>query len=219
MRDGKVVYRALRALARRTPNARTAMAAAAAIAVFDAGSALAGGAGSGTSLCIPETPGKAVRTPGVTGGCKPHYTPREVGPGPETTIRWNQTANPGFQVPTETEIAKVGPVTVVGTCVENGGGETRAATRFVSTESGMYQAGGYSGGETPFKAGEPATNAPGQSSSGGYPGKPKGDQGDAADWTITTTGDFAISGFSTEGVWLEGEAGAACTFTGYAVID
>jgi hypothetical protein len=117
-------------------------------------------------------------------------------------------------------LAKVGPFTVTGYCYVNTT-TTAAATYIATSEKGSY-AQGYSGmgSEAALAVEEPVQISD---------DKPEGltathvatfTSADDGSWGgQTADGSLTFNGFANQGVWLSGESGPACSFSGYLVTE
>jgi hypothetical protein len=139
------------------------------------------------------------------------------------TIRWRTSvASAGKTIgePATVVLAEVGPFTITGRCYESGT-NTAAATYIGTTETGSF-AQGYSGqgSEEPLTAGEVL-----QISEDTAEGNTIGHEAnfrspDDGSWAAETAdGSLALNGFGTQGVWLQGASGPACSFSGYIVTE
>jgi collagen triple helix repeat protein len=138
-------------------------------------------------------------------------------------IRWRTTvaaAGKSKAEPATVVLAKVGPFTVTGNCyVETT--LTDAATYISTSETGSY-AQGYSGkgSEKPLTAGESLQIS--EETAEGTTATHETDYLSPNDgsWSaMTHEGSVAFDGFGTQGVWLQGASGPACSFSGYLVIE
>jgi hypothetical protein len=176
--------------------------------------------------------GKTGKT-GATG--KPGAPAKEGAPGKEGpqgkegaegnphTIRWRATvATPG---PSEAEahtvtLASMGPFTVSGHCYESGE-DTDAATYIATSETGSF-AQGYSsrGSEDPLTAGEDLQISEETAAGNTAAHEPKFVSANDGSWSARpANGSFALDGFGDQGVWLQGESGPACSFSGFIVVE
>jgi hypothetical protein len=172
------------------------------------------------------TAGKTGAT-GATGGTGPTgATGKEGPPGKEGVtgmIRWRTTiatAGASEAEPATVVLAAVGPFTVTGHCYVNGS-TTDAATYISTSEAGSF-AQGYDtvGSENPLKAGEDLQIseevADGVTATHTANFKSVNDGSWAAE---TATGSLSLNGFANQGVWLQGESGPACSFSGYLITE
>jgi Collagen triple helix repeat (20 copies) len=156
-------------------------------------------------------------TPGLEG---------ETGPeGPEggtsaALKRWRKSiAVAGKGKAATVSLLTVGPFEVVGHCEEEaGGGETIASTFIVSSEAGAFAAEPEEGEQIALPVGKAVSITP--EAAEGEPEEPvfKGPNGGLFS-AETKTGTIALDGASNEGVFLSGESGPACFFSGYAVVE
>jgi hypothetical protein len=138
-------------------------------------------------------------------------------------IRWRTTvATPGASSsePHTVTLASVGPFTVTGHCYESTT-KTDAATYISTTETGSF-AQGYSsrGSEEPLTAGEDLQIS--EETAEGTTATHEANFVSANDgsWSARpANGSFALDGFGDQGVWLQGESGPACSFSGYLVVE
>jgi hypothetical protein len=117
-------------------------------------------------------------------------------------------------------LATVGPFTVEGHCYEEGT-ETFAATYIRTSETGSF-AQGYSnqGSETPLKAGEDLQISEDTARGTTATHEAKFDSADDGSWgAVSQDNSVSLNGFGNQGVWLQGAAGPACSFSGYLVIE
>jgi hypothetical protein len=146
--------------------------------------------------------------------------------GPEGVsgvLRWRTTvatAGKAIGEPATVELAKAGPFTVTGHCYETGT-ETAAATYISTTETGSF-AQGYSGkgSEQPLTAGNDLQiseeTAEGETATHEANFRSPND----GSWSaMTAGGTLSLDGFGTQGVWLQGASGPACSFSGYLVVE
>jgi hypothetical protein len=168
-------------------------------------------------------------TNGTKGEPGPQGTPGlegETGPeGPEggtsaALKRWRKSiAMAGKGKATKVTLLTVGPFEVVGHCEEEaGGGETIASTFIVSSEAGAFAAEPEEGEQIALPKGQEVSITPEPAE--GEPEEPvfKGPNGGLFS-AETKTGTLALDGASNEGVFLSGESGPACFFSGYAVVE
>jgi hypothetical protein len=146
-------------------------------------------------------------------------------PGPETTTNsalrpWRRTiatAGKGKAKATTLSLLKAGPFEVQAKCWEEEG-ETVAETDLVSTEAGSVAAESEEGEQIPLAPNTPVSVSPEPAE--GEPTTPvfKGPYGGLFS-AQTKTGALALDGAPNEGVYLNGESGPACFFSGYAVVE
>jgi hypothetical protein len=172
------------------------------------------------------TAGKTGAT-GATGATGPTgATGKEGPPGKEGVtgmIRWRTTiatAGASEAEPATVVLAAVGPFTVTGHCYVNAS-TTDAATYISTSEAGSF-AQGYDtvGSENPLKAGEDLQIseevADGVTATHTANFKSVNDGSWVAE---TATGSLSLNGFANQGVWLQGESGPACSFSGYLITE
>jgi Collagen triple helix repeat (20 copies) len=139
------------------------------------------------------------------------------------TIRWRKTVATAGKTIAEAAtvvLAEVGPFTVTGRCYEETT-NTDAATYISTSETGSF-AQGYNGqgSEEALTAGENL-----QISNDVAAGNTIGHEAtflspDDGSWAAETAdGSLALNGFGNQGVWLQGESGPACSFSGYLVTE
>ena len=117
-------------------------------------------------------------------------------------------------------LAKIGPFTVTGHCYISAA-NTAAATYIATSEKGSY-AQGYSsrGSEAALEVEEPVLisnlTAEGLTAThvANFTSPDDGSWGGQ-----TANGSITFNGFSNQGVWLSGESGPACSFSGYLVTE
>ena len=143
--------------------------------------------------------------------------------GVSGVLRWRTTiatAGKSIAEPTTVVLATVGPFTVTGHCYE-ATTKTVAAT-YISTSEENSFAQGYSsvGSEQPLKAGEDLQiseeRAEGTTATHQSTFVSVNDGSWAAE---TATGSLTLNGFGNQGVWLQGESGPACSFSGYLITE
>jgi hypothetical protein len=151
---------------------------------------------------------------------------KEGAPGKEGVsgmIRWRTTvaaAGKSEAEPATVVLAKVGPFTVTGHCYVKTT-QTDAATYIGTSETGSY-AQGYSGrgSEEPLKAGEEPQISEETASGVTATHEARYFSPNDGSWSATThDGSVAFDGFGTQGVWLQGASGPACSFSGHLVIE
>ncbi len=137
--------------------------------------------------------------------------------------RWRTTiatAGPNEGEATTVELAKIGPFTVTGHCYESGT-NTDAATYISTTETGSF-AQGYSGQgrEEGLTAGEDLQISEDVAEGATTTHKANFRSPDDGSWgAVTADGSLSLNGFGSQGVWLQGESGPACSFSGYLVTE
>jgi Collagen triple helix repeat (20 copies) len=139
------------------------------------------------------------------------------------TIRWRTSvATPGASSaePHTVTLASVGPFTVTGHCYESGE-ETDAATYIATSETGSF-AQGYDeqGSNGPLTAGDDlqiSEEIAGSETAGHEANFVSANDGS---WSARTAGgSLSLDGFGDQGVWLQGESGPACSFSGFLVVE
>jgi hypothetical protein len=171
-------------------------------------------------------PGKTGAT-GKEGPAGKEGAPGKEGPpgkeGVSGMLRWRtsvQTAGKSEAEAAVVELAKAGPFTVTGHCYESAG-ETLAATYIRTSEDGSYAQGYSSNNYVPLNAKDgdkqiSEETAEGETSTheASYFGP------DDGSWSATSAdGSLSLDGFGTQGVWLRGESGPACSFSGFLVTE
>jgi hypothetical protein len=146
--------------------------------------------------------------------------------GPEGNAhitRWRltvATAGKSEKEAATVELAKAGPFTVSGHCYESGA-NTDATTYIATTETGSF-AQGYSGqgSEEPLTAGEDLPISEDVAQGTTAPAKANFRSPDDGSWAaVTADGSLTLNGFANQGVWLQGESGPACSFSGYIITE
>lgn len=147
---------------------------------------------------------------------------KEGAEGNPHTIRWRKavaTAGKSLGEATSVELAKAGPFTVTGHCWE-AGEETEAATYIATSETGSFAQGYEAGSNSPLTAGEEL-----QISEEIAKGETAGHEANFVSandgsWSaMTADGSLSLDGFGDQGVWLQGESGPACSFSGFLVVE
>jgi hypothetical protein len=147
--------------------------------------------------------------------------------GSSSIVSWNKTiatagAPPGAKHFARkgnanfVDLAKIGPFTIRGFCSSVEG--VQATTDVVSGQDGSsfawddnVQAGSFNSGNTA----QASNSAYGSSESAGY-----ATEYDNGDFAVTTAdGATAFTGFATNGVYINGAEGPACSFQGHVVIE
>lgn len=164
---------------------------------------------------------------GKTGGTGPVGPVGPTGPqgpaGVSGVIRWRTTVatpGPSSSEPHTVTLATVGPFTVTGHCYESGL-KTDAATYIATSETGSF-AQGYSsrGSEEPLTAGEDLQISEETAEGTTATHEAKFVSANDGSWSARpANGSFALDGFGDQGVWLQGESGPACSFSGYLVVE
>jgi hypothetical protein len=151
---------------------------------------------------------------------------KEGSRGPEGVSgldRWRTTVATAGKNKAEAAIvvlATAGPFTVEGHCYEEGA-NTAAATYIRTSETGSV-AQGYSGqgSETPLKAGEDLQISEDTAFGITATHEAKFDSADDGSWgAVSHDNSVSLNGFGNQGVWLQGESGPACSFSGYLLIE
>jgi len=151
---------------------------------------------------------------------------KEGSRGPEGVsglVRWRTTVATAGKTKGEATIvvlATVGPFTVEGHCYEESG-ETHAATYIRTSETGSF-AQGYNneGSEKPLTAGEDLQISEDSPSGTTATHEARFDSADDGSWgAVSQDNSVSLNGFGSQGVWLQGAAGPACSFSGYLVIE
>jgi hypothetical protein len=136
------------------------------------------------------------------------------------TIRWRATVGKAIGEATTVELAKVGPFTVTGHCYE-AAANTDAATYISTSETGSF-AQGYSGrgSEQPLTAGQDLQISEETASGETASHETNFVSANDGSWSaVTATGSASLDGFGDQGVWLQGESGPACSFSGFLVVE
>jgi hypothetical protein len=138
-------------------------------------------------------------------------------------IRWRATvakAGKGEKEPEKVELAKAGPFTVTGHCYENGS-RTAAATYIRSSEEKSFAQGDNGEGkEHGLKAEEEVQISEDVAESETATHEATFDSADDGSWGAeTATGSLSLNGFGSQGVWLQGAGGPACSFSGYLLTE
>jgi hypothetical protein len=113
-------------------------------------------------------------------------------------------------------LGTIGPFKILGKCYISGA-ETEAATYVESSEEGSYGQSYEGNLPTPLAKGEAeqlTDTASGETAkhAASFLGPNDGS------WALETAdGSLTLNGFANQGVWLQGESGAACSFSGYTV--
>jgi Collagen triple helix repeat (20 copies) len=134
--------------------------------------------------------------------------------------RWRKTikaAGASEAEATTVALAEIPPFTISGHCYEHGA-ETIAQTYIASSQSESYLRISAASKTFIFAAERPLTEeaAAGISvdNEAALAGGPKGG------FSLTShDGSVALDGTVAQGVWLQGEIGPACSYSGYAIID
>ena len=157
---------------------------------------------------------------GATGATGPQGPAGPAGgPGtaaPSNIVTWNTTiATGGIDGPNTATLATVGPFTVIGSCASGEG--TGAETDLTTSQDGsslVWYDSNYPGNfnnDGPYTVSDSASGVPG---SPGYWGP------DYGPFSATSAdGTTAITGSATNGVYVQGADGPACSFSGYLVKD
>jgi len=205
--------------------------------------AMSGGALAASHYLISSTkqisPSVLKKLKGANG--KPGAAGKEGAPGPQGNqglqgkegaagkegvagvIRWRTTiaaAGASEAAPATVVLAKVGPFTVTGHCYVNTT-KTAGATYIETSEKGSY-AEGYSGRgseaalevEKPVQISDLTAEGLTASHVAAFTSADDGSWGGQ-----TANGSLAFNGFASQGVWLSGESGPACSFSGYVVTE
>jgi hypothetical protein len=151
---------------------------------------------------------------------------KEGSRGPEGVSgldRWRTTvatAGKSKEEPAIVVLATVGPFTVEGHCYE-AGTETAAATYIRTSEAGSFAQGyGNQGSEKPLKAEEDLQISEDVAVGITATHEAKFDSPDDGSWgAVSQDNSVSLNGFGSQGVWLQGESGPACSFSGYLVIE
>jgi hypothetical protein len=164
---------------------------------------------------------------GKEGAAGKEGTAGKEGPrGPEGVsgvLRWRTSvaeAGASKAAPATVVLATVGPFTVKGHCYEEAG-NTKAATYILTSETGSF-AQGYSneGSEEPLEAGEELHISEDTASGASATHVANFDSPDDGSWgAVSADGSVSLNGFGSQGVWMRGASGPACTFSGYLVTD
>ncbi len=139
---------------------------------------------------------------------------------PAALKRWRRTVKTaGLTKASATTVTllEAPPFTIIGHCYEEGA-ETLAQTYIASTQLESYlrlfevEAGVRFGIERPL------TPEPAQSETATHEAALAGGP-DGSFAATSREGTVALDGVAGEGVWLQGENGPACSFSGYAVVE
>ena len=146
--------------------------------------------------------------------------------GDSSVISWNKTvasgappaakrSKDGFAGNT-VDLAKVGPFTVRGYCSAPEGVE--AMTRVVSAQDGSSFTWNDNSYPTTFNSGstlQASNPADGSSQAPAF-----ANESNEGDFSVSTNDQkTAFTGFATNGVYIQGASGPACSFTGYLVLE
>jgi hypothetical protein len=143
--------------------------------------------------------------------------------GVSGVTRWRATVAKAGKTeaePEKVELAKVGPFTVTGHCYENGS-KTAAATYIRTSEEKSF-AQGYNGEgkEHGMKAEEEVQISEDIAEGETATHEATFDSADDGSWGAeTATGSLSLNGFGSQGVWLQGAGGPACSFSGYLLTE
>jgi hypothetical protein len=143
--------------------------------------------------------------------------------GTTPITRWRATvAAPGTSIsePATVVLATVGPFTVSGHCYESAG-STEAATYIETSETGSFAQGYFGeGSEEPLTAGEDLQISEDIAKGTAATHEANFHSADDGSWAAeSASGSIALSGFGSQGVWMGGESGPACSFSGYLVTE
>jgi len=143
-------------------------------------------------------------------------------------LRWRQTvptAGANEAEATSVVLATAGPFTVTGRCWEEEEASkhimyTYSATFLSTSEAGSFAEAYDQGIETPLKANSSHqvsdATAEGQTATH----EASFESADDGSWgAATADGSLTLNGFGSEGVWLQGASGPACSFSGYLVTE
>lgn len=117
---------------------------------------------------------------------------------------------------TTVALATIGPFTITGKCYVSGA-DTDAMTFVSSSEEGSYGQSYEGNLPTPLPKGEDEalTDTASGETAKHLPNLLGPNDGS---WALeSANGSLTINGFANQGVWLQGESGPACSFSGYAV--
>ncbi len=190
----------------------------------------------------PGAPGAAGAsgTNGEKGGQGPEGKQGPEGPpGPEgpkgvtggPAVHWNKSiekAGASKEAPATIELEKVGPFTLVGHCWEEAtSGETLAATYIKTSEEGSHVAESSEGEQIAIKAGEevslngipPSPAEPAAGETEGHEPDFRGPYEGGMFAAYSKSGSFSLSGAANAGVFLQGKAKPACSFSGFLVSE
>jgi hypothetical protein len=179
-------------------------------------------AAGGTKVCVPAAGGKALVTP-KAGVCRAGSMPTELAAeGDSGVIRWHaalHAAGVNEASPTTVLLATAGPFTVTGHCYERG--EVTVAQTYLSTSENGAIAQLGPGTTDPFNVASGEVPAGPQILSGTAEHQHVWDGAASAQtWAATSAGGrLTINGHDNEGVWLQGQTGPACTFSGFLIAE
>jgi hypothetical protein len=146
--------------------------------------------------------------------------------GDSSVVTWNKTIATAGAPPAARRkaggssgtvtLAHVWPFTVKGHCVS--GEDVEAYTTVVSTENGSSLAWAYTSDPGSFDFGQEARVS---NSAHGLPLAPdfQTEHGNGEFSVSTSDQKTAFTGFATNGVYIQGQGGPACSFTGYLVLE
>jgi hypothetical protein len=138
-------------------------------------------------------------------------------------IRWRNTiavAGKSEGEPETVVLATAGPFTVTGRCYESGVW-TEAGTYIRTSEDGSYAQGFNGMGKVPLNV-EDGDVPISDEKALGITAEHRADFKSANDgsWGAESPdGSLALNGFANQGVWLQGENGPACSFSGYLIVE
>ena len=137
--------------------------------------------------------------------------------------RWRTSiATPGASSasPNTVTLATAGPFTVLGECYISGS-NTDAGTYIQTSQDGSY-AQGYSGNDyVPLNVSDGAVQISEDIASGTTATHTAAFKGpDDGSWVATSPdGSLSLDGFGTQGVYLQGAGGPACSFSGFLLTE
>lgn len=201
-----------------------------------------GGNSGSTGPAGPQGPQGAQGAPGKQGSAGPEGKEGPQGKegktgvqgpegpaGPSSVVHWLVSTNSvgsSIEKPATVKLAEIGPVTVWGHCYQNGG--NTAAASYVSTSQGVTFLQDFVKGheKEPAWVGREALK-PGthyQISEGIAEGATGSHETallgpNTSGFALVQSASLALSGFPSQGVWMTGAGGPACTFSGYAVVE
>jgi len=138
-------------------------------------------------------------------------------------IRWRTTvatAGASSASPNTVTLATVGPFTITGHCFINGT-NTQAATFISTSQDGAATQGYSSRGKVPQNISDGDVQISEDTASGATATNTEAFKGpDDGSWVAQSPdGSLTLDGAGSQGVWMQGASGPACSFSGYLITE
>ena len=152
-----------------------------------------------------------------------HATTADTATNLSGMIRWRTTvatAGASSAAPNKVVLATAGPFTITGHCYINGS-TTDAATFISTSQDGSATQGYLNQGKVPQNVSDGDVQISEDTASGTTASHTESFDGpdDGSFAAESPNGSLTLNGFPSQGVWMQGASGPACSFSGYLVVE